>query len=100
MKPMNTVVRQALARRAHLDEAAIRSSQNLQRDLHLSNLDLVLLAIDVEDIQDVMVPIDDLRSVETVADLLLFFARVGASERRLRHGRLAEHFTGRSFSKA
>ena len=96
MKPMNVVVREALARRARRSHLPIHSSQHLRRDLELSQLDLVLLAIDVEKTQDVEVPVDELLLLETVADLLLFFSRVGAEERRSRHARVASRLASRS----
>jgi acyl carrier protein len=62
----------ALADHLDVDPLAIVGTQDLEDDWGLDALDLVLLALRVEDMLDVRVPLDALEGARTVAD----FARV------------------------
>jgi acyl carrier protein len=81
MKSINAVVRESLARHLDRDESTIRPSQRLDEDLDLTPLELVLVALDVEEIEDVTIPLEQLEAARTVGELLRFFARAVARAR-------------------
>jgi len=73
---MNTVahciaqssVRLAIARHIDVPPSELRSTHHLSRDLGLDPLDLVLVALRLEEGADVEFPIAELESVHTVDD--------------------------------
>ncbi len=71
MKPIRTIVRGLLAHRLERDASALRASQRLD-ELDVQPLQLVLLALDVETICGVTLPVDHMASLATVGDLLDF----------------------------
>jgi hypothetical protein len=75
MPRTHQLVRTMLA--CHLDRAvcAIQPWQRLDRDLDLTPLELVLLALEFEEIQQVRVSMDGLVGASTVGDLFALFAR-------------------------
>jgi acyl carrier protein len=81
MKTSDVVVRDALARYLHLDAIAIESWHHLELDLHLSPGDLALVALEVEDAEDVAIPADALMAASTVGDLVALVRRIVARER-------------------
>ena len=90
MKSMSSVVRVALANHLKCHPSMIRVGQRLERDLDLTPLELVLVALEVEELEGVHVPPSELTGLETVGDLLSLFARTAARMRRARAvGRVA-----------
>jgi acyl carrier protein len=83
------IVRESLARHQDRDRSTIHPWQRLEEDLDLTPLELVLLALDVEEIEDVTLPLEQLATVRTVGDLLSFFARTVARDKRARRARVA-----------
>jgi acyl carrier protein len=69
----------------HLDVAAgeIALRQHLERDLGLDPLDLVLIALRLEDIEHLEFPLAALESAQTVSDLTGILRSVRDSERAL-----------------
>ncbi len=63
------IVREAVALHLEVDVHGIHAEQNLRRDLGLTALALVLIALDLEDIERLSIPFEPLNDVDTVADL-------------------------------
>jgi acyl carrier protein len=66
------VVRLALAAHLECDLSEIRAAHHLERDLGITRLGLVLVALDLEDLEHVSLSFDELAAVHTVADLSRF----------------------------
>jgi acyl carrier protein len=71
MTPIRTIVRGLLAHRLERDASALRASQPLE-ELDIQPLQLVLLALDVETICGVTLPMEDMASLTTIGELLDF----------------------------
>jgi acyl carrier protein len=82
-----------IARRARCRASAVHSGQNLQDDLDLTPLDLVLVAIEVEEASGIDIPVDALEYVETVSDLLQFFRRALSTRNLADDARSSVHAT-------
>ncbi len=79
--PFEVTVRNAVARHLSLDAAQIVPALHLRNDLGLDPLDLVLIALRLEDMEQIDFPIEQLGSVATVAELTrLFRAWIEASD--------------------
>jgi acyl carrier protein len=63
------LVRQAVALHLEVDEIEVRPSQHLRRDWGLDPLDLVLIALRIEDRTQIEFPIERLDGAETVGDI-------------------------------
>jgi hypothetical protein len=74
MKSMNTVVRDVLARHTSRDGTSIHAWHDLGRDLDLKPLQISLVALEVEHLTGVEVPLDDVATAQTVVDLVSLFA--------------------------
>jgi hypothetical protein len=72
------LVRVALARRLDCDVSRIHPWQDLEVDLDLTPLELILVALDIEEIEGVDLPVEALGSVRTVGDLFSFFSHAMA----------------------
>jgi acyl carrier protein len=72
MKILNAVVRASLATHLDRDPATLHPWLRLEEDLDLTPLKLVLVALDVEDLEDVNLPLERLATLRTVGDLLAF----------------------------
>jgi len=83
---MNTeaqqLVRRTLARYAGRSAHSLHPRLRVEADLDLTPLQLVLLAIDIEEVVGTRVPVEGLASVETVGDLMRFFRRALSPARR------------------
>jgi len=76
------IVRFALARHVGIDPDGIEPGQRLEADLGLDPLDLVLVALRLEEIEDEEFPVADLETVTTVSDLVAVvraWSKVGSS---------------------
>jgi hypothetical protein len=71
-----------LAHHSRCGEADVHVWQRLDSDLHLTPLDLALIACEVEDAEGVEVAIDDLATLETVGEFVSSLQRVVARARR------------------
>jgi acyl carrier protein len=81
MKSRTEIARRLLARGIDCDmSSAIPLSLHLERDLGLSPLKLVLVALDIEAEADITLPVEELADVETVGEFLSFVSRVVARE--------------------
>jgi acyl carrier protein len=69
---MFRLVCSTLARHTDCDARAIRSSWTLEHDLALTPLELVLIALEVEEHEGIRLPVEDLVSATTVGDLVSF----------------------------
>jgi acyl carrier protein len=68
---IHSVALRALARHAGCDTDTIRTWHSLDSDLHLTPLELVIIALEIQDAAHVELPLDELATIETVGE---FFA--------------------------
>ncbi len=76
--PANAVeelVRHVVAAHLEVDACDVRAAHELERDLGITRLGLVLIALDLEDLERVNLPFERLADVRTVADLARVVAR-------------------------
>lgn len=66
---LDDFVRRTIARHLGVRMSAVQPFHHFRRDLRLQPLDIVLVALAIEDVEDVELPIDELESVATVSDL-------------------------------
>ncbi len=66
---LSDTVRCAVAQHLDVEATEIRSMHRFDRDLGLMPLDVVLIALRLEEVENVELPIDDLDAVHKVADL-------------------------------
>ena len=78
----HAVVRESLAHHLHVEVGTIHPWDRLDADLDITPLELVLVALDIEDILGVEIPCEELCTVETVYELFAFFARALARASR------------------
>ena len=72
------IVRTVIARHMQVAPTTITRRSHLQRDLELDPLDLVLIALRIENIKGVEFPIAELEEAHTVADLARVVRSLGA----------------------
>jgi acyl carrier protein len=90
MKSTNEIVRDVLAHHLNRDASEVQPEKHLERDLDLSPMELALVALELEEIEEVTLPAHGLGSIQTVADLFALVSRAIARERRPRAiGRMA-----------
>jgi acyl carrier protein len=77
---LDSLVRQVVARHLAVAPCEIAPMQHLERDLGLDPLDLVLIALRLEDIEQIEFPMSRLEGAETVGDLTRILRAVRASE--------------------
>ena len=75
-------VRTTIARHAGRPASALRPDDNLEHDLDFTPLELVLIAIEIEEAAGVEIPVEGLASVETLAQLMRFYSRALSRVRR------------------
>ena len=68
------VVRAVLAEHLETEVASIHIDHRLIDDLGLTPLAIVLVVLDLEDVEDVFLPFEQLDEVKTVSDLAHFVA--------------------------
>ena len=76
MRP-DEIVRTVIALHMRVGPATITCRSHLQRDLELDPLDLVLIALRIEDIKGIEFPIAELEGAQTVADLTKIVRSLG-----------------------
>lgn len=81
MKSMRAFVRGLVAYQIGVSPTAIGGGAKLDRDLRLTPLGLVTVALDVEDLTGIRVAPEKLGTVETVDQLIELFERALRSER-------------------
>jgi acyl carrier protein len=81
---INAIVRGAIARHAGRDPSAVRAWHRLDRDLDLTPLELVQIALEVQEVVGVEVPVEELAYVETVGDVFSFISWAVPAESRAR----------------
>jgi acyl carrier protein len=84
MKTTNSIVREALAHHLDREPSTIHAWQHLEIDLYLSPPDLLRVVREVEDIEDVELPVRELAAMSTVGDLFAFVSRAAARRRPAR----------------
>ena len=75
-------VRSTLARRAGCPTSALHPGHRLEDDLDLTPLELVLIALEIEEAVGVAIAVEGLASVETVGELMSYFSRALSRARR------------------
>jgi acyl carrier protein len=73
-QPVENIVRAMLAEHLEADVAAIHLDHDLAEDLGLTPLAVVLVVLDLEDLEGVFLPFEQLVQVKTVADLARFLS--------------------------
>jgi len=73
MKPTDETVREIIAAHLELPPQAISNGQHLEKDLDLMPLDVVLVALKLEDEAQLQLSEEQLGQVETVDDLAHLF---------------------------
>jgi hypothetical protein len=86
MKSVRSVVLQVLAHHLGRPSEKIHLWHDLERDLDMTPLELVLVALDIEGIEDVDLDVVGLEHARTVGELATFFTREVEHARR---GRVA-----------
>jgi hypothetical protein len=81
MTTTNAIVRNALAHHLDLDPSTIRSWHHLEGDLYLSPRDLALVAREIEEVEDVVLPVQQLGVMATVGDLQSLLSHAIAREK-------------------
>ncbi len=81
---IHSVAHNVLARHVRHDIRSIRMWHSLDRDLHLTPLDLVIVALEVEEAGHVDVSLDDLARIETVGDFFMCLSKAAFSNREAR----------------
>jgi acyl carrier protein len=66
---LSDIVRRAVAQHLDIHLTEIRTTHRFERDLGLRPFDIVLIALRLEEVENVEVPIDRLDNVHKVADL-------------------------------
>lgn len=85
MKSMFQIVKGLLAHHLQIEPSSIRTWQRLDEDLDLTPLELVLIALEVEEIEGAAIPLDALDRVGTVAEFVQFLSRASAQSHRRVH---------------
>jgi acyl carrier protein len=83
-QPVENIVRAMLAEHLEADIAAIHLDHDLAADLGLTPLAVVLVVLDLEDLEGVFLPFDQLVQVKTVADLARFLSHARSEKQGLR----------------
>jgi acyl carrier protein len=76
------LVRTTLARHAGCPATALHPGHSLEHDLDLTPLELVLIAVEIEEAVGIRIPVEGLASVQTVGELMGFFSRALSRSRR------------------
>jgi acyl carrier protein len=85
MKSIRSVVLHVLAHHTGLPLSTIHPWQELERDLDMTPLEVVLVALEIEGAFDVDLDVEGLEHVRTVRELTAFFAQEIS---RARHARV------------
>jgi hypothetical protein len=83
MRSLRHIVLQVLALHTRRHASSIHPWQELAGDLDMTPLELVLVALEIEGIEDVDIEIAGLDQARTVGDVLAFFEREVARARRM-----------------
>jgi acyl carrier protein len=75
---IHSVALSALARHIRRGITTVRTWHSLQGDLHLTPLELVIIALEIQDAAGVEVSLDELATLETVGDFLMCLSRTSA----------------------
>jgi hypothetical protein len=82
MNNVHHIIRRVLARHAGVRASSVHPWQRLEDDLDLTQRELGLVGLEIEDAVDVELPAEGFAPLETVDDLFVFVARSVAEERR------------------
>jgi acyl carrier protein len=75
---IHSVALGALARHIRRDIGTVRTWHSLDGDLHLTPLELVIIALEIQDAAGVEVSLDELASLETVGDFFMCLSKTSA----------------------
>lgn len=89
MESLEGTVRRMLAHYPGRDPSRARRWQHLKNDLDVTPMEIELVALEVEQLIGVTLPLEELVTVHTVGDLLTFFFHAAHRERRGRAGAAA-----------
>ncbi len=74
MKSINRSVCRALALHLNRPPSSIHAFHRLEEDLDVTPLEIVLVALDIEELEEIEIPMEDLEGMKTVGDLVTFFS--------------------------
>ncbi len=77
---LSDTVRCAVAQHLDIESGEVRPTHRFERDLGLHPLDVVLIALRLEEVENVELPIDGLDSVHKVSDLTALLRSVIAND--------------------
>jgi acyl carrier protein len=77
---LTDIVRAAVARHLDVEPAAVRAWHRFERDLGLSPVDVILIGLDLEEIEDIELPIDRFYDLRTVAELTALVRAVARND--------------------
>ena len=80
---LDDLVRRTVARHLDVRAAAVESAHHFEQDLSMKPLDIVQVALALEDMENIVLPIAELYTLTTVSDLTRLVRRVEAEERHV-----------------
>jgi acyl carrier protein len=75
------LIRRTIIRHTGLPASGLHARLRLDADLDLTPLELVLIALEIEEAVGMAISVDGLESVDTVADLMRYFRRALSAAR-------------------
>ena len=75
---IHSIALSALARHTRRDIGTVRTWHSLKGDLHLTPLELVIIALEIQDAAGVEVSPEELATLETVGDFFMCLSRTSA----------------------
>ena len=84
MRSLRSVLLQTLAHHAGRHRSAIHPWQDLEHDLDMTPLEVVLVALEIEGIEDVDIDMAGLECVRTVGEFATFLGRAVARAKLMR----------------
>ena len=82
MSSLSSVVRGLLARHLDRHPSTIHAWHSIEQDLDLTPLELVLVAVEIEALEDVELDVEGLSDAQTVSDVYAYFRRAVGRARR------------------
>jgi acyl carrier protein len=99
MKSVAALVRATLAHHLDCDPGKIHPWLHLEADLDLTPLELIVIALEIEELEEIAIPVEALDDVTTVGDFVGFMSHAVAHQRagetsapagrRSRHGAMS-----------
>jgi acyl carrier protein len=75
---IQSLVQRVLARHVRPDITPVQAWHSLKDDLHLTPLELVVVALEIEEAGQVDVSVEELATADTVGDLVRWFSKAAS----------------------